>query len=74
MGIHRNGLGFFPWNLKSLPKEQQNTLLWISLTYVLRSRYGNLVVKELQKFEVAYSLRKYKLDLTFLISNSMFTK
>ena len=40
-----------------------------SITYVLRSRYGNLVVKELRKFEkVDYSLRKCKLDLTFLLS------
>ena len=39
-----------------------------SITYVLGSRYGNLVVKELQKFEkVDYSSRKCKLDLTFLI-------
>ena len=38
-----------------------------SITYVLRSRSGNLVVKELRKFEtVDYSLRKFKLDLTFL--------
>ena len=37
--------------------------------YVLRSKYGNLVVKELQKFEkVDYSLRKCKLGLTFLIA------
>ena len=40
-----------------------------SITYVLRSRYGNLVVKELRKFEkVDYSLRKCKLDLTFLLA------
>ena len=40
-----------------------------SITYVLRSRYGNLVVKELRKFEnFDYSLRKCKLDLTFLIA------
>ena len=40
-----------------------------SITYVLRSRYGNLVVKELWKFEkVDYSLRKCKLDLTFLLA------
>ena len=38
-----------------------------SITYVLRSRYGNLMVKELWKFEkVDYSLQKCKLDLTFL--------
>ena len=38
-----------------------------SITYVLRSRYSNLVVKELRKFEkIDYSLRKCKLDLTFL--------
>ena len=34
-------------------------LLDNSLAYILRSRYGNLVVKE---------LRKWKLDLTFLIA------
>ena len=40
-----------------------------SITYVLRSTYGNWVVKELRKFEkVDYSLRKCKLDWTFLIS------
>ena len=40
-----------------------------SITYVLRSRYGNLVVKELRKFEkVDYSLRECKLDLTFLLA------
>ena len=40
-----------------------------SITYVLRSRYGNLMVKELQKFEKDdYSLQKCKLDLTFLIA------
>ena len=50
-------------------------LIWLrfsldkSIMYVLRSKYGNLVVKELQKFEkVDYSLRKCKLDLTFLIA------
>ena len=38
-----------------------------SITYVLRSRYSNLVVKEVRKFEkIDYSLRKCKLDLTFL--------
>ena len=40
-----------------------------SITYVLRSRYGNLMVKELRKFEkVDYSLQKCKLDLTFLMA------
>ena len=39
-----------------------------SITYALRYRYGNLVVKELQKFEkVDYSSLKCQLDLTFLI-------
>ena len=40
-----------------------------SITYVLRFRYGNLVLKELRKFEkVDYSLRKCKLNLTFLLA------
>ena len=40
-----------------------------SITYVLRSRYGDSVVKKLRKFEkVDYSLRKCKLDLTFLLA------
>ena len=40
-----------------------------SITYVLRSRYGNFVVKELRKLEkVDYSLQKCKLDLTFVIA------
>ena len=40
-----------------------------SITLVLRSRYGNLVVKELRKFKkIDYSLRKCKLDLTFLMA------
>ena len=50
-------------------------LIWLrfpldkSITHVLRSRYGNLMVKELPKFEkVDYSLRKSKLDLTFLMA------
>ena len=39
-----------------------------SIRYVLRSRYGNLVVKEFRRFEkVDYSLQKCKLDLTFLL-------
>ena len=39
------------------------------LTYGLRSRYGNLVVKGLQKFEkIDHSLQKCKLHLTFLIA------
>ena len=49
-------------------------LIWLrflldkSITHILRSRYGNLVVKELQKFEkIDYSLQKCKLDLKFLI-------
>ena len=50
-------------------------LIWLrfpldkSITYVLRSSYGNLVVKELRKFEKTdHSLRKCKLDLTFLVA------
>ena len=40
-----------------------------SNSYVLRSRYENLVVKELRKFEKIYlSLQKCKLNLTFLIA------
>ena len=40
------------------------------ITYVLRSGYGDLVVKELRKFEkVGYSLWKSKLDLTFRIAH-----
>ena len=43
--------------------------LYKCIRYILRSRYGNLVVKELRKFEkVDYSLRKCKLDLTFLMA------
>ena len=39
-----------------------------SIRYFLRSRYGNLVVKEFWRFEkVDYSLQKCKLDLTFLL-------
>ena len=41
----------------------------ISPTYVLRSRYGNLVVKELRKPEkIDYSLQACKLDLTVLMT------
>ena len=40
------------------------------ITHVLRSRYGNLVVKELRKFEKTdFSLRKCKLDLTYLMAS-----
>ena len=39
------------------------------ITYCLRSKYSNLMVKKLRKFEkVDYSLWKYKLDLTLLIT------
>ena len=39
------------------------------IRYILRSRCGNLAVKELRKFEeVDYSLWKWKLDLTFVIA------
>ena len=38
-----------------------------SIAYVLRSRYGNTVVKDIRKFEkIDYALRKCKLDLLFL--------
>ena len=38
-----------------------------SITHILRSRYGNIVVKEIRKFEkIDYSLRKSKLDVSFL--------
>ena len=39
------------------------------ITYCLRSKYSNLMVKKLRKFEkVDYSLWKCKLDLTLLIT------
>ena len=39
----------------------------ISFTCVLRSRYGNTVVKDIRKFEkIDFALRKCKLDLLFL--------
>ena len=39
------------------------------ITYDLKSRYGDFVIKKLRKFEkVDYSLRKYKLELTFLVA------
>ena len=51
-------------------------LIWLrfpldkSITYVLRSRYGNLVVKELWKFEnIYYSKMQVRLN----ISSGMFT-
>ena len=38
-----------------------------SIAYILRSRYGNTLVKEVRKFEkVDYKLRKCKLDIVFL--------
>ena len=40
-----------------------------SITHVLRSKYGNLVVKELPKFEkIDYSLQKCNLHLTLLMA------
>ena len=38
-----------------------------SIAYVLQSRYGNSVVKDIRKFEkIDFALRKCKLDLLFL--------
>ena len=38
-----------------------------SIAYILRSRYGNMVVKDIRKFEkIDFALRKCKLDLLFL--------
>ena len=56
--IERKHKSFLSLNLKKLASRFDD------LKNVLRSRYGNLVVKELRKFEkVDYSLRKCKLDL-----------
>ena len=48
-------------------------MIWIrfpddnSIAYILRSRYGNSLVKEVRKFEkIDYKLRKCKLDMVFL--------
>ena len=38
-----------------------------SIAYILRSRYGNALVKEVRKFEkIDYKLRNCKLDIVFL--------
>ena len=38
-----------------------------SIAYILRSRYGNKLVKQVRKFEnIDYKLRKCKLDIVFL--------
>ena len=38
-----------------------------SIAYILRSRYGNTVVKDIRKFEkMDFTLRKCKLDMMFL--------
>ena len=38
-----------------------------SITYILRSRYGSTLVKEVRKFEkIDYKLRKCMLDVVFL--------
>ena len=38
-----------------------------SIAYILRSTYGNMVVKDIRKFEkIDFALRKCKLDLLFL--------
>ena len=40
-----------------------------SIAYILQSRYGNTLVKEVRKFEkIDYKLRKCKLDIIFLES------
>ena len=48
-------------------------MIWIrfpednSIAYILRSRYGNSLVKEVRKFKkIDYKLRKCKLDMVFL--------
>ena len=38
-----------------------------SIAYILRSRYGNALVKDIRKFEkIDFAFRKCKLDLLFL--------
>ena len=55
-------------NRNHIKNSKAKDMTFKSIEHVLRSRYGNLVVKELRKFEtIDYSLRKCKLDLTFLM-------
>ena len=60
MGIHGNGWVFFPWNLKSCPEEQQNTLLkqslFVAITTELHKcdKNGTRALKLLKKLKITH--------------------